>query len=101
MRRRHRVAIPFERGIRFTGRRRHGRRRRRRENPGHVAIPFERGIRFTVFAAALLLGGCDPCRNPLRAGHPVHGIFAAALLLGGCDPCRNPLRAGHPVHGDR
>ena len=68
------VAIPFERGIRFTD----------PEvpvvpfHPRRVAIPFERGIRFTgVWTGSAARARASRCRNPLRAGHPVHGLTPA------------------------
>ena len=42
-----------------------------------VAIPFERGIRFTASTSLRRLPATTTSRNPLRAGHPVHGYFVA------------------------
>ena len=115
-----RLAIPFERGIRFTG---VSRAVETSSVATTLAIPFERGIRFTALSALRVLRGEFQTRNPLRAGHPVHGWarkeptirrpevaipfergirFTAAA--GGAATAtqpngRNPLRAGHPVHG--
>ena len=59
-----RVAIPFERGIRFTG-----------DEPGArlyglrgVAIPFERGIRFTGPTFSECAGACAHVAIPFERG---------------------------------
>ena len=90
-----RVAIPFERGIRFTGYYivRTDYRRAWSQSPSSGASG-SRPYNPTTCAFE-----CQAGRNPLRAGHPVHGARAKSRPGPTAVGRRNPLRAGHPVHG--